>query len=326
MCNWRPTGLDANRGKASPESLAAAYLEGEANGKADALLELQDAMRKRMEAEGSLALFEEVEMPLSAVLADMERLGFYAEPDTLKELGAQYQKRLGELEKEIYELAGAPFNINSPKQLGAVLFEQLGLPAPKKTKTGYSTDVGVLEQLAAAHPIIPLIMEHRQLFKLKSTYADGLLAAIDGRDGRIHSHFQQTVTATGRISSAEPNLQNIPVRMEEGRRIRGVFVASGPGRVLVDADYSQIELRVLAHMAKDPRMIEAFRDKADIHNRTASQVFGVPVEQVTPQLRSAAKAVNFGIVYGISDFGLARQLDISRKEAGDYMQPVPWHL
>ncbi len=307
--------LDANRGKASPESLAAAYLEGEANGKADALLELQDAMRKRMEAEGSLALFEEVEMPLSAVLADMERLGFYAEPDTLKELGAQYQKRLGELEKEIYELAGAPFNINSPKQLGAVLFEQLGLPAPKKTKTGYSTDVGVLEQFAAAHPIIPLIMEHRQLFKLKSTYADGLLAAIDGRDGRIHSHFQQTVTATGRISSTEPNLQNIPVRTALGREMRRVFKAPQPGWTLVDADYSQIELRILAHMSGDAAFIEAFNNGEDIHSRTAARVNGVPLEAVTPQMRSRAKAVNFGIVYGISDFRLSRQLGISRAEA-----------
>ncbi len=285
---------------------------------ASVLFTLQDMMERQMQAQGMTSLYRDVELPLSHVLFTMERAGFAVDAQQLNDLGAQFGARIIAAEKEIFALAGEPFNILSPKQLGAVLFEKLGLPVQKKTKSGYSTDAEVMEKLMEQHAIVPLVMEYRALCKLKSTFVDALVAKASQGDGRIRSSFNQNVTATGRISSTEPNLQNIPVRTELGREIRRAFIAS-PGCILVDADYSQIELRLLAHMSGDAGMIEAFRAGDDIHTRTASEVFGVPLHEVTKQQRSAAKAVNFGIVYGISDFGLARNLGISRKTAGEYI-------
>lgn len=280
---------------------------------------LADHMRDKLKETEMLCLYEEIEHPLINVLADMEITGFKVDKRMLEQLGEEFSAELSSLTREIYALAGEEFNINSPRQLGSVLFEKLGLPVIKKSKTGYSTDIEVLEQLRPYHELVEKIIEYRQVMKLKSTYIDGLLSVIDPRDGRIHSSFNQTVTATGRISSAEPNLQNIPVKLEMGRRIRKVFVASGEDYVLVDADYSQIELRVLAHMSGDPTFIDAFKNNQDIHMRTASEIFGVPIDKVTPEQRSSAKAVNFGIVYGISDYGLAKSLGISRRQAREYI-------
>lgn len=263
-------------------------------------------------------LFFDMEMPLMTVLAEMQHVGCKADADQLRLFGEQLDTRIQALTDEIYEAAGHSFNIQSSKQLGEVLFDELGLPVVKKTKSGYSTNAEVLERLAGYHPIVQAVLEYRQLTKLKSTYVDGLLKVI-APDGRIHSHFQQTVTATGRLSSVDPNLQNIPVRTELGRELRRMFVAE-PDKVLVDADYSQIELRVLAHIADDEAMIDAFRHGQDIHAATASRVYGVPVNEVTPQMRSSCKAVNFGIVYGISDFSLAQDIGVSRKEAGVFIQ------
>jgi len=263
-------------------------------------------------------LFTEIEMPLVFTLYDMEQNGVCVKADELKLYGEQLGVRIVELEKEIYEDAGESFNINSPKQLGVVLFENLKLPGGKKTKTGYSTAADVLEKLAPEYPIVNKILEYRQLTKLKSTYADGLANYICN-DGRIHGKFNQTITATGRISSTEPNLQNIPVRMELGRLIRKVFVPE-EGYVFVDADYSQIELRVLAHCSGDDKLIEAYNEAKDIHRITASQVFHVPFDEVTDLQRRNAKAVNFGIVYGISSFGLSQDLSITRKEAAQYIE------
>lgn len=281
---------------------------------AAAALEPVLAKLREMEMEH---LFRDIEMPLVYTLRDMERAGISVEAEALKTYGDQLAGRIRELETAIYEQAGETFNINSPKQLGVILFEKMQLPGGKKTKTGYSTAADVLEKLAPEHPIVASILEYRTLAKLKSTYADGLAGFI-GPDGRIHSTFNQTITATGRISSTEPNLQNIPVRMELGREIRKVFVPED-GAVFVDADYSQIELRILAHMSKDDRLIEAYREAQDIHAITASQVFHTPLEEVTPLQRRNAKAVNFGIVYGISAFGLSEDLSISRKEALAYI-------
>lgn len=263
-------------------------------------------------------LFDEIEMPLVFTLYDMERNGVKAEGEALRIYSVQLGGRITELEKEIYEEAGEQFNINSPKQLGIVLFENLKIPGSKKTKTGYSTAAGVLEKLAPDYPIINKILEYRQLTKLKSTYADGLINYIS-EDGRIHGKFNQTITATGRISSTEPNLQNIPVRVELGRLIRKVFVPE-EGYIFLDADYSQIELRVLAHCSGDNHLIEAYKEKSDIHRITASQVFHVPFNEVTDLQRRNAKAVNFGIVYGISSFGLSEDLSIGRKEAAKYIE------
>ncbi|MDY3617926.1 DNA polymerase I [Agathobaculum sp.] len=274
----------------------------------------------KIEDLGMHKLYFEIELPLMQVLAEMQVLGCAVAPDQLRLFGETLDKRIGELIHEIYEDAGGPININSPKQLGELLFEKLGLPAQKKTKTGYSTNVEVLEGIADKHPIVPRILEYRTLSKLKSTYVDGLLKVISPRDGRIHSHFQQTVTATGRLSSTDPNLQNIPVRTELGRELRRMFVARDADHVLIDADYSQIELRVLAHISQDEAMIEAFRNGQDIHAATASKVYHVPIEDVTPQMRSSCKAVNFGIVYGISDFSLAQDIGVSRKEAGEFIR------
>ena len=263
-------------------------------------------------------LFFDIEMPLVFTLFDMEQAGVKVEAEALKVYGDQLGSRIVELEKEIYGLAGEEFNINSPKQLGVILFEKLGMPHAKKTKTGYSTAADVLDKLAPDHPIVAKILEYRQLTKLKSTYADGLAVYI-GKDGRIHGKFNQTVTATGRLSSTEPNLQNIPVRMELGRLIRKVFVPK-EGCVFVDADYSQIELRILAHCSGDEQLIQAYREARDIHRMTASQVFHTPFDEVTDLQRRNAKAVNFGIVYGISSFGLSQDLSITRKEAAQYIE------
>ncbi len=264
------------------------------------------------------SLFENIEMPLSLVLYDMEQTGMLVRPEELKEYGEQLSGRILELEKSIHSQAGVNFNINSPKQLGEILFEKLLLPGGKKTKTGYSTSVDVLDKLAPEYPIVADVLEYRGLTKLKSTYAEGLAACIQ-EDGRIHTSFNQTITATGRISSTEPNMQNIPMRMELGRRIRKVFVPAN-GFVFTDADYSQIELRLLAHMSKDEQLIEAYKGKQDIHRITAAKVFHVPFEEVTDLQRSNAKAVNFGIIYGISSFGLSQDLSISKKEAADYIE------
>lgn len=264
-------------------------------------------------------LFREIEMPLVFTLFKMEQNGVKVEGEALRVYGEQLGGKITELEKEIYELAGEEFNINSPKQLGVVLFEHLGLPNGKKTKTGYSTAADVLDKLAPDYPVVSKILEYRQLSKLKSTYADGLAVYIREEDQRIHGKFNQTITATGRISSTEPNLQNIPVRMELGRLIRKVFVPED-GYVFVDADYSQIELRVLAHCSGDKELIQAYREARDIHRITASQVFHTPFDEVTDLQRRNAKAVNFGIVYGISSFGLSQDLSITRKEAAEYIE------
>lgn len=263
-------------------------------------------------------LFRTIEMPLVFTLYDMEQAGIQVEAEELREYGERLGKKIGELETEIYTLAGEEFNINSPKQLGVILFEKMGLPGGKKTKTGYSTAADVLEKLAPEAPVVDKVLEYRQLSKLKSTYADGLANYI-GMDGRIHGKFNQTITATGRISSTEPNLQNIPVRMELGRLIRKVFVPKD-GCVFLDADYSQIELRILAHCSGDEQLIGAYREAQDIHRLTASQVFHIPFDEVTDLQRRNAKAVNFGIVYGISSFGLSQDLSITRKEAQNYIE------
>jgi DNA polymerase-1 len=285
---------------------------------ATTLWHLWKAMEEELARQGMAELYGAMERPLIGVLRDMETDGFPVDPAVLRELGEDMDRKLNGLTARIHKYAGEPFNINSTRQLGEVLFVKLGLPVVKNKKTGWSTDIEVLETLEDRHPIVPLIMEYRQLSKLKGTYIDGLLPLVGG-DGRIRTRFVQTGTSTGRLSSAEPNLQNIPVRLPEGRQIRRAFVAGGPGRTLVDADYSQIELRVLAHMADDPGLIAAFLQGDDIHRRTASQVFGVPLDEVTAEMRGSAKAVNFGIIYGISDFGLSRQLGISRAQAGRYI-------
>jgi len=278
---------------------------------------MRDAQGKALEQEGMLLLYRDMELPLLPVLARMQAEGICADKQRLQEFGTQLEGQIKELEKQVHELAGRAFNIGSPKQLGTVLFEELGLKAGKKTRTGYSTDAETLEKLKDQHPIIPAILAWRKVSKLKSTYTDGLTKTIDP-DGRIRSTFHQTVTATGRLSSADPNLQNLPVRREDGSEIRRCFTAR-PGWVLVDADYSQIELRVLAHVADDAAMQEAFASGEDFHAVTASQVFHVPLNEVTPKLRSAAKAVNFGIVYGISAWSLADDIKVSNAEAQAYI-------
>ena len=272
----------------------------------------------KLEDAGMKKLFREIEMPLAFTLFDMEQNGVKIEADALKIYGEQLRERIVQVEKEIYEQTGETFNINSPKQLGVILFEKLGLPHGKKTKTGYSTSADILDKLAPDYPVVSAILEYRQLTKLKSTYADGLANYIQ-EDGRIHGKFNQTITATGRISSTEPNLQNIPVRMELGRLIRKVFIPK-EGYVFVDADYSQIELRILAHCSGDEQLINAYKEARDIHRITASQVFHIPFEEVTDLQRRNAKAVNFGIVYGISSFGLSEDLSITRKEATQYIE------
>ncbi|OGO77155.1 MAG: DNA polymerase I [Clostridiales bacterium GWB2_37_7] len=265
-------------------------------------------------------LYNEVELPLLSVLADMEFRGFKVDREMLERLGQEFSQQIDLLTESIYGYAGESFNINSTKQLGVILFEKLELPVIKKTKTGYSTDVEVLEALYDKHPMIEKLLEYRQLLKIKSTYIDGMLNVINPSTGKVHSKLNQAGTTTGRLSSTEPNLQNIPIKTENGRKIRKVFVPSSEDYVLVDADYSQIELRVLAHISGDEKFIDAFVKNEDIHTRTASEVFNVPLDEVTPLLRSRAKAVNFGIVYGISDYGLSRDLKIPKKEAKVYIE------
>jgi len=266
-----------------------------------------------------MSLFQDVELPLALVLARMEIAGVATDPDILEAMAIELGAQIETAAERIHQLAGCQFNINSTRQLGDILFNKLGLPVIKRTKTGYSTDAEVLEELALAHPMVALILEYRSLVKLKSTYVDGLRTLISPATGRLHTTFHQTVTATGRLSSAEPNLQNIPIRLEQGRRIRRVFVPRHENNLILTADYSQIELRVLAHMAEDPILIQAFQEGQDIHTRTAAEVFGIPREEVTRELRDRAKAVNFGIVYGISDYGLSRDIKVSRAEAKRYI-------
>lgn len=308
--------LDATAGSYDLPRLAQTYL-GEELPDAQSVWALQSVLHEKMDAQAMLPLYTDIELPLCPVLARMEHTGFLVDRKALYDFGESLTSAIEQLQQSIWACAGEPFNIQSPKQLGHVLFDQLMLPAGKKTKTGWSTNAAVLEKLRGKHPIVEQILDYRMLTKLKSTYADGLLKEISA-DGRIHTNFQMTVTATGRLSSTEPNLQNIPVRRELGAQIRNMFVAS-PGKVLVDADYSQIELRLLAHIANDETMIAAFRSGEDIHAVTASQVFGVPLEEVTPLQRSHAKAVNFGIVYGISAFSLAQDIGVFQSEAKAYM-------
>lgn len=292
------------------------------NGIAALYVQKLDDIKRNMLTEinkhGMNELFEKIEMPLIEVLSSMECLGFKVDAQILHDIGFELSEEIDKLTGEIYDIAGSEFNINSPKQLGVILFEKLNLPVIKKTKTGYSTDAEVLEELSDKHEIVDKIINYRQLVKLKSTYTDGLISCI-GKDGRIHSSFNQTVTATGRISSTEPNLQNIPIKMEQGRRIRKAFVPENDEYVIISGDYSQIELRVLAHISQDKSLINSFVNNEDIHRRTASEVFGIPMDEVTPLQRSRAKAVNFGIIYGQSDYGLSKELKISRKEAKSYI-------
>ena len=280
---------------------------------------LYSVLIKKMKETETLDLFNAIEMPLVEVLADMQYQGMYIDKNELVIYGDELKEKIAVLTNEIYELAEEAFNINSTKQLGEVLFEKLKLPIIKKTKTGYSTDSDVLEKLKNTHPIIEKILDYRQLVKLNSTYVEGIIPYINKETGRIHSSFHQTVTATGRISSTEPNLQNIPTRFELGKKLRKVFKPEN-GCIYIDADYSQIELRILAHISEDDNMIEAFNSGEDIHKQAASKVLNIPIEEVTKEERSKAKAVNFGIVYGISDFGLAEQIGVSRKKAKEYIE------
>lgn len=283
------------------------------------IAKLQEKMTEELEKAEEKQLFQQIEMPLVEVLAEMQWKGMYIDKLELEQFGEELTIQLDIITKEIYRLAGTEFNINSPKQLGEILFEKLQLPVYKKTKSGYSTDVDVLEKLRNQHPIVEHILEYRSLAKLNSTYVEGLKSYINKKTERIHSYFHQTITATGRISSTEPNLQNIPTRIELGKRLRKVF-RPAEGFVYIDADYSQIELRVLAHISEDKTMINAFLHDEDIHRQAASQVLGIPIEEVTEEQRSHAKAVNFGIVYGISDFGLGEQIGVSRKKAKEYIE------
>ncbi|WP_428909352.1 DNA polymerase I [Niallia sp. Krafla_26] len=288
--------------------------------KALVLEDLEDKLESELEENQQLELYHDLEMPLSFILADMESQGVKVDKDRLLAMGDELKGRLANLEEKIYELAGETFNINSPKQLGVILFDKLGLPAIKKTKTGYSTSADVLEKLESSHEIIEHILLYRQLGKLQSTYIEGLIKFIHPKTSKVHTIFNQALTQTGRLSSIDPNLQNIPIRLEEGRKIRQAFVPSQEGWLIFAADYSQIELRVLAHISSDEKLIEAFNEGMDIHTKTAMDVFHVTREEVTSNMRRHAKAVNFGIVYGISDYGLSQSLKISRKEASQFIE------
>lgn len=283
------------------------------------IAKLIEVMEQKMQEISSMDLFKNIEMPLVKVLAEMQYEGIYVDKEELISFGDKLKEEIESIKQEIYNLSGEEFNINSTQQLGVILFEKLKLPVYKKTKKGYSTDVDILEKLKPEHPVIEKILEYRTLMKLNSTYIDGLIGYINEYTKKIHSYFHQTVTATGRISSTEPNLQNIPTRAEQGKQIKKAFKAQ-KGNIFIDADYSQIELRILAHISKDKNMREAFLNEEDIHKQVASKVFDVPLEEVTKEQRTAAKAVNFGIVYGISGFGLAEQLGISRKKAEQYIE------
>ena len=281
-------------------------------------LKAKDNIFSKLKEEGQWELYEKIELPLVRTLYSMEKTGILVDKEELLSYGKVLKEKIDELQKEIYAMAGEEFNINSPQQLGVILFEKMGIAGGKKTKTGYSTAVDVLEKLSEDYPIVAKVMEYRTYAKLNSTYAEGLLNYI-GEDSRIHGVFQQTVTATGRLSSTDPNLQNIPIRTEMGRHFRSVFIPK-EGCVFLDADYSQIELRILAALSKDEKLIEAYRMDRDIHKVTASQVFHVPLDEVTDELRRNAKAVNFGIVYGISAFGLSEGLSIGRADAKEYIE------
>ncbi|PWW26086.1 DNA polymerase I [Cytobacillus oceanisediminis] len=294
-------------------------LAGHLARKAAALLALKEKLDNELKENQQAELFYDLEMPLSLILADMESTGIKVDLERLKAMGQDLLSKLDEIEKRIHLLAGEAFNINSPKQLGIILFEKLGLPVIKKTKTGYSTSADVLEKLESEHEIIRDILHYRQLGKLQSTYIEGLLKVVNKETGKVHTRFNQALTQTGRLSSTDPNLQNIPIRLEEGRKIRQAFVPSEKGWVIFAADYSQIELRVLAHIADDEKLIEAFNEDMDIHTKTAMEVFHVSTDEVTSNMRRHAKAVNFGIVYGISDYGLSQSLGITRKEAGKFI-------
>lgn len=288
--------------------------------KALAIWHCQEPATKKLKENEQFDLYHDLELPLAVILGEMESQGIKVDISTLEEMGKELQEKIAALEKEIYELAGETFNINSPKQLGVILFEKLGLPVIKKTKTGYSTAADVLEKLKYHHQIVQKILEYRTLAKLQSTYIEGLMKEVHPEDGKVHTRFMQALTSTGRLSSTDPNLQNIPIRLEEGKKIRKAFVPSHEGWLLFSADYSQIELRVMAHMSKDKNLVDAFKQGMDIHTRTAMEVFHVSKDEVTPNMRRAAKAVNFGIIYGISDYGLSQNLDISRKEAGEFIE------
>ncbi len=283
------------------------------------LFDLEEIYNEKLKEKDLLDLYYEIELPLIKVLAQMETNGIYADCEFLEDLSQQIADKISGVEEDTYELAGEKFNLNSPKQLGEILFDKLGLPVIKKTKTGYSTSIDVLEKLEDKHDIIPLIMDYRKYQKIKSTYVDPLLELVDDKTGRIHTNFNQMVTATGRLSSTEPNLQNIPIRTEEGRKIRKAFIPEKKDWVLLSADYSQIELRVLAHISEDEQLIKAFKEGQDIHTQTASEVFDVDKKEVTSDLRRHAKVINFGIAYGMSSYGLAQDLDISNGEAEEYI-------
>ncbi len=317
VCNPSSSSYEISR-LISEYGSSKAEFEAEALRNAAAFKTVCDNLEKELASTDQLKLFKDIELPLARVLGDMELEGFLVDKEGLEALSAELRGRIEKIEEEIYSLVGYEFNLNSPKQLGVALFEKLGLPAKKKTKSGYSTNAEVLEELKNYHPAVSLLLEYRQLAKLKSTYADGLASSI-AEDGRIHTTFNQTEARTGRISSLEPNLQNIPVRTSEGKRLREYFIAP-KGRILCDADYSQIELRVLAHMANDRNMIDAFLTDRDIHTSTAAQVFGMPEDMITPVMRSRAKAVNFGIVYGIGAFSLAKDIGVTRAEADSYIK------
>jgi DNA polymerase-1 len=286
---------------------------------ADVTFLLAELLRKKLEEEGLKDLFIQIELPLVEVLAEMELWGVKIDPDLLRELSKELEARLCDLEKQVFALVGEEFNINSTQQLGKILFEKLRLPVIKKTKTGYSTDVEVLEELAHEHELPRTVLEYRSLSKLKSTYVDALPQLIEPSTGRVHTSYNQTVTATGRLSSSDPNLQNIPIRTEDGRRIREAFIPE-EGWWMISADYSQIELRILAHLSGDTTLIKAFQGGEDIHARTASEVFRTSPDKITPQMRREAKVINFGIIYGMSPYGLAKELDVEPKVAADYIE------
>lgn len=315
--------IQSTRTKFAPLDLVKEYMPNQeafrsVAEEAAALAQVAPKYNEEIHSLGLEHLLHEVEEPLSLVLAQVERHGISVDAEQLTSFGEGISTTLKQLEQDIYVLAEETFNINSPKQLGTILFEKLGLPTAKKTKTGFSTDAETLEELRLAHPVVEKILDYRQLNKLMSTYVNGLLAQI--KDGRIHTTFQQTVTATGRLSSTEPNLQNIPIRLEQGRLLRKVFHSTEPGWVLLSADYSQIELRILAHYSQDPLLCESFALRQDVHTRTAAEVFGISLEAVTPNMRRSAKAVNFGLVYGLTEFGLSRDLGIPRKESKFYIE------
>ena len=314
--------LDASRGSDTPEAMSVRYLGRSLPGDVSMvtiLPELSETLRALVAEEHLETLLYDMEIPLAAVLADMERVGFRVDVEGISRYGCVLQETADALQERIYQYAGEEFNIASPKQLGEVLFEKMALPKSRKTKTGYSTDAETLQKLIPYHPIIEDILDYRQMTKLKSTYADGLAKAADG-EGRVHSIFHQTGTVTGRLSSSDPNLQNIPIRTEYGREFRRYFIPRNKDYVIVDADYSQIELRLLAHIAGDEAMIEAYREGIDIHTMTACKVFGVEPEQVTLELRKRAKAVNFGIVYGIGEYSLSEDIGVSRAQAKQYIE------